>query len=786
MPSNFFNNSPTGGTSGQTNVSVSPRDTNTGHVDLTSFITFTAGTFSTQVTLKQKYKPYLTQGPTSFPASGGSIQVYIYTEYDIVFRSVPLWITISSGNTTYTQGQRISVSSLGSMPATFTLTAEANTGTSRTIEYEDMNVAHYIGNTLNTTNPMKIYGTQAANQAITVNPSSLTFDWNEETAENVALTAYTAWNSAFAGNGFYVSPVSGNGSTTLSVATAANNTGTTDITDTLTLSTTSSSTTVSLKQLYRPYFSMTGGNTFPNSGGTLYFTVHTEYDIAFWNIPSWITIKRNQTTYSNGTRISKGVADGSIFALIAAENTGATRDDNYMCMGHYIDDTLQTYYQYFGCEQDAAYKYQPLTFEIESAGTINFLHNRTALGDVGDLTIQYKIGNGNWTNFTSSTGGTSINVGRGNKVQFRGDNAKYGALPLSYNTFSGSTAVFKAYGNVLSLVNSTSYPQLNSLDEQYMFNRLFAGTKMTTAENLVMDVDSVAMHACSSMFEGCTALTKSFEMPAATLTNSCYNEMFKGCSSLNHIRCYATDISAYNCTYNWVSGVSATGTFVKHTSMTGWSTGNDGIPTGWVVQNYTPPKDMAISPTTINATSAQTTATVAVSTTGCSFTGFTYTNDNASWTITAVKDGNNISLTFAANTGSYRDALLTFNLKDEYNNTYVKTLTITQDSASLGNWTIYNNLQYTVFTDWTCSNGSFTSEITASMGETRTGDALPLTIQGLALIPNPSQSQSNRYSVYNPANNNSFILTYDSVNSIWFGTGSITVNSGDTVVIDNA
>ena len=460
-----------------------------------------------------------------------------------------------------------------------------------------------------------------------------------------------------------------------------------------------------------------------------------------------------------------------------------------MCMGHYINNDLQLYFQEFGCEQEAAYKYQPLTFEIVSAGTINWLYNRGgAIGtsDLGSLTIQYKKGNGSWTNLASSTAGTSFSVSKGNIIQFRGDNAKYGSLPLTYTTFSGSTAGFKAYGNVLSLISSTSYPELNSLDEQYMFNRLFAGTRMTTAENLVMDVDSVAMHACSSMFQDCTALTKSFEMPAATLTNSCYNEMFNGCSSLNHIRCYATDISAYHSTYNWVSNVASAGTFVKHTSMTGWSTGNDGIPTNWVVQNYTPPKDMAISPTTIAATSAQTTATVTVSTTGCTFTGFTYSNDNASWTITAVKDGNNISLTFAANTGSYRDALLTFNLKDEYNNTYVHTVAISQASASLGSWTIYNNLTYTAFTDWTTSIGSFTTELSPSIGETRSGDALPLTITALALIPNPSQSQSNRYSVFNPANNDAFILTYDSQNSVWFGTGSITVNAGDTVVIDNA
>ena len=61
--------------------------------------------------------------------------------------------------------------------------------------------------------------------------------------------------------------------------------------------------------------------------------------------------------------------------------------------------------------------------------------------------------------------------------------------------------------------------------------------------------------------------------------------MFYGCTSLNYIKCLATDISATDCTNNWVSGVSSTGTFVKASSMKFWPTGNSGIPTGWAKQD---------------------------------------------------------------------------------------------------------------------------------------------------------------------------------------------------------
>jgi hypothetical protein len=62
--------------------------------------------------------------------------------------------------------------------------------------------------------------------------------------------------------------------------------------------------------------------------------------------------------------------------------------------------------------------------------------------------------------------------------------------------------------------------------------------------------------------------------------------MFNGCSNLNSITCLATDISASNCTTNWVDGVAASGTFTKAASMSSWATGVSSIPRNWTVQDY--------------------------------------------------------------------------------------------------------------------------------------------------------------------------------------------------------
>jgi len=110
-------------------------------------------------------------------------------------------------------------------------------------------------------------------------------------------------------------------------------------------------------------------------------------------------------------------------------------------------------------------------------------------------------------------------------------------------------------------------------------------TSLTAAPEL--PATTLTDYCYSGMFNGCTSLTTAPELPATTLVNTCYYQMFRGCTSLNYIKCLATDISATNCTSNWVDGVAATGTFEKDPSMTGWTTGVNGIPSDWTVVDAT-------------------------------------------------------------------------------------------------------------------------------------------------------------------------------------------------------
>ena len=108
-------------------------------------------------------------------------------------------------------------------------------------------------------------------------------------------------------------------------------------------------------------------------------------------------------------------------------------------------------------------------------------------------------------------------------------------------------------------------------------------TSLTTAPQL--PASTLASECYAFMFGSCTSLTTAPELLATTLVYRCYANILSYCPNINYIKCLATDISASQCTYYWLAGVSSSGTFVKASSMTSWTTGNNGIPSGWTVQN---------------------------------------------------------------------------------------------------------------------------------------------------------------------------------------------------------
>ena len=152
-------------------------------------------------------------------------------------------------------------------------------------------------------------------------------------------------------------------------------------------------------------------------------------------------------------------------------------------------------------------------------------------------------------------------------------------LPATTLTFLCYSGMFY---NCTSLVTAPELPATTLANRCYscMFQNC---TSLTTAPEL--PTTTLAEECYGGMFNGCTSLTSAPELPATTLIQFCYQHMFEGCTSLNYIKAMFTTTPSVYYTADWVSGVAATGTFVKNSAATWNVTGVDGIPSGWTVQS---------------------------------------------------------------------------------------------------------------------------------------------------------------------------------------------------------
>ena len=164
--------------------------------------------------------------------------------------------------------------------------------------------------------------------------------------------------------------------------------------------------------------------------------------------------------------------------------------------------------------------------------------------------LDYKINDGEWKTLKGNSNLMSDDVilHDGDKMYVKA-NWWTTAVPTKVYTriyIGGNVA---CSGNIMSLAN------FNTIPNEYQFYDLFQGSDITSAPDL----------------------------PATTLTKGCYYNMFNGCAKLNYVKAMFTDISAQDCLTDWLSGVSATGTFVKNASAT-WTNEQAKIPSGWTVQ----------------------------------------------------------------------------------------------------------------------------------------------------------------------------------------------------------
>jgi len=121
---------------------------------------------------------------------------------------------------------------------------------------------------------------------------------------------------------------------------------------------------------------------------------------------------------------------------------------------------------------------------------------------------------------------------------------------------------------------------------QYCYSEMFMGCTAIQYKPVMKGI-TLAESCCYRMYKNCISLTDAPDLNATRITYTmAYNEMFDGCSSLNHIKAMFTDWGASGAkTGNWVRGVAARGTF-EYNNEAEWvfysnARGVNGVPVDW-------------------------------------------------------------------------------------------------------------------------------------------------------------------------------------------------------------
>ena len=290
-------------------------------------------------------------------------------------------------------------------------------------------------------------------------------------------------------------------------------------------------------------------------------------------------------------------------------------------------------------------KSTPLTFIATDNGkiTISFKGGVTLSSD-----IHYTVNGGEEQTISKSTEGSyEINLYKGNMVQFYSTNSALSSGGASARGFTRAVADDAKYiniqttmntvifGNVMSLVKGKdNLASADAIEANKAFYGLFAGANQLVNDqhrNIALPATTLKDGCYQDMFYGCKGIERAPELPALTLVKECYKEMFYDCSKLNYVKSLATDISATDCTKDWLgkAGTEAASKKAVVDSETPWVIDNDsGIPVGWTKEII--PVD--VTTITLNQTSLELTAGLGDATLVATIEPAKATDQTVTWT----------------------------------------------------------------------------------------------------------------------------------------------------------
>ena len=131
----------------------------------------------------------------------------------------------------------------------------------------------------------------------------------------------------------------------------------------------------------------------------------------------------------------------------------------------------------------------------------------------------------------------TIPVSAGDDVYLKGKAKQWSYFDrgIVYSTHIGLSTNIIASGNIMSLIYGDEFKDKTTFPggSELTFAELFKGdTYLKNVGNLILPATTLADGCYQNMFYNCTSLTTAPELPATTLASECYQYMFHNCSSL--------------------------------------------------------------------------------------------------------------------------------------------------------------------------------------------------------------------------------------------------------------
>ena len=223
-------------------------------------------------------------------------------------------------------------------------------------------------------------------------------------------------------------------------------------------------------------------------------------------------------------------------------------------------------------------------------------------------TVEWSKDKKKWTKMTIGSS-NNISLAKNETVYLRNDTGKFSY----YNGDSNARCYYKISGDYSYTVGGDLRTLINykNVVDLSLKNGVFAylfyyDSKITSASSLTFKYHTISSYGLYRCFDDDNSLTaapsvlhpvnlnpycyyrmytstnirNTSVLPAQTLKERCYVQLFASCNDFSSVTSYANNISETSCLENWMNGVASSGTF-HNLGTASYPRSASGVPSGW-------------------------------------------------------------------------------------------------------------------------------------------------------------------------------------------------------------